>query len=324
MRVGTGSLLFEAIEGWGELPRGWSYGGVAAGVAVDSQDQVYVFNRGEHPVVVFDSEGRFLGSWGEGKFTRPHAICIAPDETIYCIDDNGQAIHRFRDNGTLLESLTVAEPSDTGYKPGYPHSVIRSGPPFCYPTDLVIAPNGDIFVSDGYGNARIHRYDSGHRLLRSWGDPGSEPGQFVIPHGLCVDGDGRVYVADRQNQRIQIFDREGQLITIWDDIRCPNKMVIDKEGIMYVAELGLVVTGDIDALRYSPEGPYARITARDKNGRILAQWGAQEPTGKGLYFAPHGIAIDSQKNLYVGEVAASYSRGEAAADKTVLNKYVRL
>lgn len=324
MKVGSGDLKFEAIEGWGELPPGWNFGRIVTAVAVDSQDRLYVFNRGEHPIIIFDKEGRFLDSWGEGVFTRPHGLCIAPDETIFCVDDDGHAIRQFRLDGAPLKTISVDKPADTGYEPGYAHSVARSGPPFCYPTDLVVSPGGDMYISDGYGNARIHKYTGDGKLLFSWGDPGNGPSQFVIPHGMCVDREGRLYVADRQNERIQIFNSNGEFITQWTSVLCPNKMVIDDEDIMYVAELGLVVRGDKKNPIFLANGPHARITLRNLDGNILTEWGAQDPSGTGLFFAPHGIALDSEKSIYVGEVAGSYSRGRVAPDKPVLNKYVRV
>ena len=324
MQVGSGKFVFEAIEGWGQLPPGFSYEAQIPGLVVDSQDRVYVLNRGKHPLIIFDSQGNFLGSWGDQLFTRPHALCIGPDETIYCVDDEGNAIHRFTLDGKLISSITVDQPAQTGYRPGYAHSVERAGPPFHHPTDLAIAPNGDIYVSDGYGNARIHRYTPDGKLSLSWGQPGDGPGEFVTPHGLCIDKQGRVYIADRQNMRIQIFTPDGEFITQWKDVHCPNQMVIDDEDNMYVAELGLVVQGDIDNPRYDPDAPHGRVTVRNLSGDILAEWTGQDPMGAGLYYVPHCIDLDSQKNLYVGEVARSYSRGQAPPDKTVLNKYVRL
>ena len=322
--VGSGKFVFEAIEGWGQLPPDFSYEGQIPGLALDSQDRVYVFTRGKYPVIIFDRTGRFLGSWGEGMFTRPHGLCIGPDETIYCVDDEGNAIRQFTLDGKPLSAITVAQPSPTGYKPGYPHSVARSGPPFCYPTDLALSAGGDIYVSDGYGNARIHRYSPDGKLSLSWGQPGNGPGEFVLPHGLCIDKAGQIYVADRENKRIQVFSPEGEFITQWTDVYCPNKMVIDDEENMYVAEMGLVVQGDADHPQFFPDAPHGRITVRNLSGDILAEWGALDPMGTGLYYAPHCMGLDFQKNLYVGEVAGSYSRGRAAHDKPVLNKYVRL
>ena len=271
MKVGSGKFVFEAIAGWGQLPAGWSYGGQVPGVAVDSQDRVYVFNRGEDPVIIFDQDGQFLGSWGEGLFTRPHGLCIGPDETIYCVDDEGHAVRHFSLDGSPVGAITVEHPADTGYKPGYVHSVARSGPPFCYPTDLIFSANGDMYVSDGYGNARIHKFSGNGELLLSWGDPGDGPGQFVVPHGLCADRTGRIYVADRQNERIQVFSPEGEFVTQWQDVRCPNKMVIDSEDNMYVTELGLVVLGNIDNPQFFLNGPHVRMTVRDLSGNILVE-----------------------------------------------------
>lgn len=317
-RVGSGEFIYEEVKGWGELPTGWRFVEVA-GVGVDSQDRVYVFSRSEHPLTVFDREGRFLGSWGKGFFTRPHGLFIGPDDAVYCVDDCGHAVHKFTTDGRLLMTIQTADhPSDTGYDGATTESVIRSGPPFNYPTALAVAPGGDLYVSDGYGNARIHRFTPDGQLVLSWGEPGDRPGQFVTPHDVCVDRDGRVYVCDRQNCRIQVFSPQGELIVLWRDVRWPCDVCLDADGHLYVAEVGGVFMGEPDLSR-----PSARITVRDSTGKVLAEWEEHDPSGAGQYFSPHGIACDSRGDLYVGEVAVSYPGGRAPADWCVLRKYVR-
>jgi DNA-binding beta-propeller fold protein YncE len=189
-----------------------------AGVAVDSHDRVFVFNRGEHPLVVFDRDGTWRGSWGAGLFARPHGITIGPDDAVYCTDDVGHAVYKFSPEGRLLLTLgTAGVPSDTGATSMDFRTIIRSGAPFHYPTNLAIAPGGDLYVSDGYGNARIHRFSADGRLLHSWGEPGDGPGQFRIPHGIAVDQTGTVFVADRENSRIQLFDAKGTYLSSWTE-----------------------------------------------------------------------------------------------------------
>ena len=171
MRVGANEFIYEEVKPWGELPQGWVIPEVAD-VAVDSQDRLYVFARGRHPVIVLDREGHFLTSWGEGLFKRPHGACIAPDDTVYCVDDEGQAVRRFTPDGRLLMTITAEScPADTGYVRGQ-SPVLRAGPPFNFPTGVAVSPTGEIYVSDGYGNARIHKFAANGQLLFSWGEPG--------------------------------------------------------------------------------------------------------------------------------------------------------
>jgi DNA-binding beta-propeller fold protein YncE len=322
-RVGSGAYVFEEIERWGQLPEGWTFGDVP-GVAVDSQDRVYAFCRSDHPVVVMDREGRFLRAWGEGLFKRPHGLFIGPDDAVYCVDDGGHAVHKFSPEGALLLTIETANsPSDTGYR-GPGDTVLRSGPPFNYPTGLALSPAGEMYVSDGYGNARVHKFDAAGRLLFSWGDPGSGPGQFIISHGVYVDGTGRVFVADRQNQRIQIFSPQGEYLGQWTGLLWPNNMCQEATGTMYVAELGNTIQSVGGQKRAVASAPGGRVTVRDRDGAILAEWGAPDPQGAGLYFAPHGIALDSHGDLYVGGVAHANSGGLAPADQPTLHRYVRV
>src|SRR5687768_17591531 len=155
MLVGEGSFRFEVAEGWEQLPAGWTHGDVA-GVATDSQDRVFVFNRSEHPMIVYDRDGRFLTSWGEGVFTRPHGVTIV-DDIVYCADDSDHTVRKFTTEGELLQELGSAhQPSDTGYSPAGAANLLsikRAAGPFNRPTRLSVAPNGELYVSDGYGNA---------------------------------------------------------------------------------------------------------------------------------------------------------------------------
>ena len=172
MRLGSGQFVYEEVDGWGEVPDGWNIVEVP-GVAVDSEDRVYVFCRSEHPVIVFDRDGRFLRSWGEGLIKRPHDIIVGPDDSIYCVDDWGHAVHKYNTEGELLMSIETADnPSDTGYIWDVQKNVLRAGPPFNYPTGIALSPEGELYVSDGYGNARVHKFTADGELLLSWGEPG--------------------------------------------------------------------------------------------------------------------------------------------------------
>ncbi len=184
MRLGSGQFVYEEVDGWGEVPEGWNVV-EAPGVAVDSRDRVYVFCRSEHPVIVFDREGQFLRSWGEGMIKRAHDIIVGPDDSIYCVDDWGHAVHKFTPEGELLMSIETADnPADTGYIWDVQKEVLRAGRPFNYPTGIALSPDGALYVSDGYGNARVHHFTAEGDLLNSWGEPGTGAGQFVTPHNV--------------------------------------------------------------------------------------------------------------------------------------------
>ncbi len=313
MTVTTASS-FEVVDGWEQLPAGYEHPDVAD-VAVDSDGRVYLFCRSAHPVLVYERDGRFVRSWGEGLFTmRAHGITVAPDDTIWLTDDGDQTIRRFTRDGDLLATIgTSGRASDTGYDGKTIASVKHGGPPFNRPTNLAVAPNGDLYVSDGYGNARVHQFSARGELRRSWGAPGSEPGQFMLPHSVSVHHDGRVFVCDRENDRIQIFSPEGEFLEQWTDVQRPTKLVFDRRGLAIVAELCWR-----KGMRSFRNGPIerdlpSRVAMLDPNGAILARlgdrgpidemWGAADPCRAGNFCAPHGLALDGNGDLYVAEVA---------------------
>ncbi|MDA1373096.1 MAG: peptidyl-alpha-hydroxyglycine alpha-amidating lyase family protein [Proteobacteria bacterium] len=328
-KVGTGNFKYEEICDWAKFPEGVPIPDVP-GVAVDSQDRVFILARTNPPVMVFDRDGRLRATWGDGLFKRPHYIYLGPDDSVYVVDDVGHAIHKFTPEGKLLMTIeTASHPADTGYvpvgaegyAPGKPNIVKRAGPPFNTPTGVALSSTGELFVTDGYGNARVHKFTAdGKKLLLSWGEPGTGQGQFVQPHGVWVDDTGRVYISDRQNVRIQIFDSQGAFLTQWDDVHFPDNICIDKNGNVYVAEVGCVW---LRTLEPDLTKPPARITIRNLNGTIIAEWGEENPYQDGMFFAPHGIAVDSRGDVYVSEVTESYNRGNAPVNWPVLRKYVK-
>ena len=195
-------LQYGLVEEWEELPSELHHDDVA-GVGVDSNDRVYLFTRREARVLVYSSQGEFLDAWGEGYFSdRPHGLTVAPDGTLYCVDVSHEVVFQFTASGELLRTIgTRGLASDTGYDGSTLASIVRAGPPFNKPTNLAVAPNGDLYVSDGYGNARVHRFTSSGTLVQSWGAPGSGPGEFNLVHGIAIAADGTVFVADRENER---------------------------------------------------------------------------------------------------------------------------
>jgi hypothetical protein len=275
MAFGAGSYTYEVQEGWGQLPEGWKFGWIPA-VAVDSQDRIYVYSRSERPMVVFDREGAFLASWGEDILKDAHGIFIDAEDHIYCIEREVHVMHKFTADGQLL--MTLGTPDQAG----------ADGEPFNLPTDLALGPDGEMFISDGYGNARVHKYSPDGELIMSWGTPGTGPGEFNLPHCVRVDRHNRVLVADRSNNRIQFFTLDGEYIDEWGGFLQPDTIFIDGDDIVYVAELD------------------QRVTILTLDGEIIAQWGSDRGSEiPGEFFAcPHGMWVDSHGDLYVSEVQA--------------------
>lgn len=320
IRVGQGQFTYELDEGWGRLPEGWSYYEVV-GIAVDAKQRVYVFNRGDHPIIVLDQAGAVLGSWGTGAFDRPHGINIGPDDAIYCVDDLGHTVQRFTTEGGLTLTLgTRGVASDTGFTDASPR-VTKGGLPFNRPTNVAVGPGGDIFVTDGYRNSRIHKFSHDGRHLLSWGEPGTGPGEFDLPHGIAVDASGTVYMGDRANNRIQLFDSNGTYQGEWTDVTLPCDIFL-RDGFAYVAELGLRA-GAPDA---PDDVPGARISVFSLDGTLRARWGEAHKDGTdscapGYFRAAHGIHADAAGNLYVGEVTRTASGGIAPEGCHVFQRF---
>lgn len=274
MVFGSGKYSYKLVEGWGQLPEGWEWGWIPA-VACDSQDRVFVYSRSEHPLVVFDREGNFLDSWGEDLLEAAHGIWIDENNNVYCTEYATHCIHKFGPDGELL--MTLGTPGQPG----------AEGEPFDKPTDVVTLPSGELFVSDGYGNARVHKYSSDAELLQSWGERGEGPGQFELSHCVRVDRHGRLWVCDRTNDRIQVFDTDGNFLNELGDLLKPDTIYIDpNEDVLYVAELT------------------QRVSILTLKGELLARWGGAEKSDRPGEFcgSPHGVWVDSRGDLYVGQV----------------------
>lgn len=300
---------------WAKIPDGWRFDDVAA-VACDHKDNVYVFNRSEHPMMVFDRDGNFLRSWGEGIFPRAHGLFIGPDETLYCTDDGDHTMRRCTLDGEVLLTLGI---------PGKP-APYMSGEPFHRCTHTALSPDGNhIYVSDGYGNARVHKYDQSGRLVMSWGEPGTDEGQFNIAHNICCDADGWVYVADRENHRVQVFDGNGKYETQWNNMHRPCGLCMETgaDPLVYIGELGPGMNVNKNMPNIGP-----RVTITTNKGETLARLGdlhgGYKPT---QFIAPHGLAVDSHGDIYVGEVSFTHQRNageEAPANMASLRKLVRI
>ncbi len=330
MIVGEGAFRYELVERWGQLPAGWRLGGDIPAVATDSQDRLYVFNRSEHPVVVFDREGKFLGSWGEGVFARPHGITITPDDVVYCTDDFDHTVRKFTLDGKLLQTLgTPGQASDTGYVKSATYNLAtikRGAGPFNRPTKVAVARNGDLYITDGYGNARVHRFSAAGELIQSWGEPGDGPGQFNLPHTLWIHTDGRIFVCDRENSRVQIFSPTGEHLGGWTMIGRPQELCIGKDGHVYMAVRHSAVGEYSMAGKPLTENCPSHVCVRDQEGNLLARFGGTEPGEPGSFASAHGICIDSHGDLYIGENGelALGRIGKHIPDYRSLKKMIRL
>ncbi len=326
--VGTGSFRYHADAQWARCPSGEAFHWVeASGVACDSRGRVFVFNRGRNEMQVYDSDGTFLESWGEGRFQHPHGVTVGPDDSIYTVDDYEHTVRKFTPEGRLLMTLgNPGIPSDTGATQVDYRGVVRGGPPFNLPTNVAIGHEGELYVSDGYGNARVHKFDPEGRLIRSWGKPGAAPGQFHLPHGIAVDRQGRVFVADRENSRIQIFSSDGDFLDSWDNLARPCQVRFDPAGNALVAELGYRCALWPGNPLPPPGSTGGRISILSPEGKVLSRWGGGlQPTAPGDFFAPHDIACDFRGDIYLTEVvySAGGKRGEIPLDCHTLQKFTR-
>ena len=267
-----GGSEYKVVEGWGQGPAGRAFGGVTPAVATDSRDRVYIARREPPAILVYDREGNYLTEWGADLFKNPHSVWFNEQDQLYVADVDDHTVRKLDTDGQVLQTLGTAD------------MVGEPGQPFNQPTWAVEAPWGDIYVSDGYGQFRVHRFSADGTLLQSWGEEGTGPGQFALPHCLRVDSRGRVLVLDRENRRMQIFDAEGTYEGEWPNLDGPNDLYIDGDDNVYMAEGGY------------------RISVFDLDGELLARWGEQGDAPGQFANGPHGLWLDSHGDLYVAEV----------------------
>ncbi len=274
--AGSGTYTYERVRDWPKMPKGESLG-VVSRVATDSQDRVYVFQRKDPPVVVFDRDGNYLGCWGIGAVKEAHGLKIV-DDIVYTTDrPDSVAVSFTLDGKPLLVLGKRGVHSDTGCK-GSPWLAERAGGPFNHPTEMMPHPNGDIYVTDGYRNSCVHRFTRDGQHKASWGTPGKADDQYHLPHSIAIDPDGKLYVADRANRRIKILSPEGELLGMWTGMGGPNDVTLGKDGLFYIAEQ-----------EYDDKPAY--ICVRNAEGKVLTRLESRHV---------HGVGVDSRGDIYAG------------------------
>jgi streptogramin lyase len=281
---------------WPQKPPGYAFGNVP-GIAVDTQDNVWIFTRTNHPIQVYSADGKFIRSWGEGVISNAHHLKIDRAGHIWLSDVGLHVVRKFTPEGKLLQTFGV--PGEKG----------EDERRLNMPTDVAIAPNGDVFISDGYGNNRIIHFDKHGKFIRQWGTLGTGPQNFSIPHAITMDAKGRLYVADRNNVRIQIYSRRGKLLDSWANVVVPWGFWNGPKGEIWVCGSSPM------PWRNDPKYPGAPLSCPPKDqifvcfnpdGRVTQLWTA--PKGEDGKEQPgdlnwlHCLAFDSKGNLYAGDI----------------------
>jgi DNA-binding beta-propeller fold protein YncE len=262
-------LEYQLVANWPTLPEGMIFDGISA-AATDSKDNVYLLHRVKPYVMVFDKDGKFQRSWN-GAFKTPHGLRIDTGGNVWIADMANHLVQKFSPNGKLL--LTLGQKD----KPGL------AADQFNKPADVAIGPDAEIYVADGYGNSRIAKFSNDGKFVQDWGKKGKGPSQFNIPHVVFLDSSNRVLVGDRENLRVQIFDRDGKLLEQWKDTGAPYGLYLSKDRV------------------YLADGRTGTIRILDKQGKLLTSW----ETKDGTKDTPHWINVDSKGAVYVGFVSGN-------------------
>jgi DNA-binding beta-propeller fold protein YncE len=276
---------------WPKKPERFKWAQMA-GIAVDKQDQIYIFTRSQPTVQIYKTDGTMVRAWYMEDSSGAHFIRVGPEGNIWTANITEHVIRKYDTKGKLL--LTLGEPGVAGTDKGH----------FDKPTDMAILPSGDIFVSDGYGNRRVVHFDANGKYVNQWGQEGDGPGQFALPHAIIADSQNRLYVADRENARIQVFDTTGKLLAVWEDVVTPWGLCITKKDEIWACGSSVKKDDEGKCLVLPP--PDEILVKLDADGKVLSRVILEKtmiPPGKsGELDWVHAIAFDSKGNLYLGDI----------------------
>ncbi len=261
---------YRVVPDFPQLPKGIRLAGVS-GVATDSKGNVLVFHRGAEPLLVFEPSGKFVRAFGKGLFKSAHGLRVDKDDNIWTTDNADHIVIKFDHEGKVL--MTLGERGVAGEDERH----------FNKPADIAFGDNGDFFIADGYGNSRVVKFDKNAKFLLAWGKKGKGESEFNIPHAVRIDSKGLLYVGDRENDRVQVFDQNGKFIRQFGGF-APFGLFITKEDELLVAD-----------------GRANKVHRVTLEGKVLETWGNRGPEA-GNFFLPHGITLAADGAVYVTEI----------------------
>jgi DNA-binding beta-propeller fold protein YncE len=265
-----GGAAYHVVPDFPQLSPALVLGAVSA-VASDSKGNIFVFHRGEPPILILDSHGKLLRSFGDGMFTSAHGLRVDVDDNIWVTDNANHTVVKFSPDG--VPRMKLGEKNVAG----------EDATHFNKPADIAFAANGDFYIADGYGNSRVVKFNKAGEFLKAWGKKGTAPGEFNLPHAVQVDAQGHVYVADRENNRIQVFDADGQFLRQFAGF----------------APFGLFITPD--QTLFVADGRANKVLKMTLDGKVLASWGATGPDA-GNFQLPHMLTVAKDGAVYVTEI----------------------
>lgn len=283
---------YQVEPGWPHPPTNISWGD-ACGLAVDSRDFVYMFTRAKPPVQIYDPSGKFVRGWGDDVIQKAHGLRVDPKGNVWLTDVGNHTVREFTPEGKLLR--TLGTPGESG----------EDATHFYMPTDLTFGANGDLFITDGYGNNRVVHLDANGKLIKTWGKLGSKPGEFSLPHAIVRDSKGRLYVADRNNARVQVFEESGTFVDQWRDLLVPwGLCLLANDEILACGSSPMQWIGNQRCLGCPPKDQV--IMRLSPSGKVLAQWtfplGVEGQEKPGELDWLHNAVVDSHGDLYVTDI----------------------
>jgi DNA-binding beta-propeller fold protein YncE len=303
---------YKWVQGWPQKSPDAEWGAMAS-IAVDGTGNVWTFNRGNIPIQIYRPDGALVRMWGQGGvFRNPHQIRFDKDGNVWVADNGYHTVTKFTPEGKALMTLGIKN------EPGEDDRRLNQ------PTDVAVTPSGDVFISDGYVNSRIVHYDKNGKFVKAWGKLGTGPGEFSLPHGIALDSQRRLYVVDRNNARVQVFEQSGKYVAEWRNIITPWAIWITPKDEIYVCGSTPSQWWEVPKDGTQMNGVPAKdqiVVKFDRDGHVKQLWAF--PKGEGTGAKPgelnwvHGIAVDAKGDFYLGDIrgkrAQKFARIDAGA-----------